>query len=165
MCRGVFFCCQAVSEPARAEGTCARAATSLAPADEYFGRLRMSVLGIRNLIGDLGGRYAGDNAEGFLRRASFVQDAIRDWECKYPADTAIPQTLLSLNSLYQKIDLDEARVRGVETEWWLLSRYRESSAAKDVLQRLADRDASQAQSSGDAEFALPPRPTPSNQDQ
>jgi hypothetical protein len=58
----------------------------LAPADEYFGRMKMSVLGIRNALDGLERRAAiGDRSVASM--LALVDDAISDWRSKYPRDT------------------------------------------------------------------------------
>ena len=73
----------------------ARAATmrDLAPADEYFGQLRMSVLGIRNELNGLERRASsGDrNVAAMSGKLALVDDAMRDWRVHYPRDTWLPR--------------------------------------------------------------------------
>ena len=75
--------------------TSAHAATmrDLAPADEYFGQLRMSVLGIRNELNGLERRcVSGDrNVAAMSGKLAFVDDAMRDWRARYPRDTWLPR--------------------------------------------------------------------------
>lgn len=72
-----------------------RAATmrDLAPADEYFGQLRMSVLGIRNELDGLERRASsGDrNVPAMSGKLAMVDDAMRDWRRHYPRDTWLPR--------------------------------------------------------------------------
>lgn len=65
----------------------------LAPADEYFGRMKMSVLGIRNALDGLERRAAGGdpNVSSMSGQLAFVDDAMRDWRTKYPRDTWLPR--------------------------------------------------------------------------
>lgn len=65
----------------------------LAPADEYFGQLRMSVLGIRNELNTLERRAAdGDrNIAAMSGKLAFVDDAMRDWRVHYPHDNWLPR--------------------------------------------------------------------------
>jgi hypothetical protein len=65
----------------------------LAPADEYFGQLRMSVLGIRNELNSLERRAtSGDrNVAAMSGKLAFVDDAMRDWRARYPRDTWLPR--------------------------------------------------------------------------
>jgi hypothetical protein len=65
----------------------------LAPADEYFGQLRMSVLGIRNELNTLERRAAGGdrNVAAMSGKLALVDDAMRDWRARYPRDTWLPR--------------------------------------------------------------------------
>jgi|GEM_PF-1113743 len=75
--------------------TPAHAATmrDLAPADEYFGQLRMSVLGIHNELNTLERRAtSGDrNVAAMSGKLALVDDAMRDWRARYPRDTWLPR--------------------------------------------------------------------------
>jgi hypothetical protein len=77
-----------------------------APADEYFGKLKMSILGIRNTIKDVGANIDIDasRAPGLMGKCDFAEDAIHDWERHYPTDTWLPKTIFSLERMYAKID-------------------------------------------------------------
>ncbi|MDE2572446.1 MAG: hypothetical protein KGM44_07995 [bacterium] len=61
----------------------------LAPADEYFGRMKMSPIGIGNEIRDLGLllRYNPERYEHYLGRARTIEEALLDWRTRYPRDT------------------------------------------------------------------------------
>jgi hypothetical protein len=79
---------------------CALGAASLsqvAPADEYFGRARMSPLEITNRISDAerrGPTYGGLKA---------AQAALEDWTRKYPADPWIPQREYRMSHLFARL--------------------------------------------------------------
>jgi hypothetical protein len=90
------------------------AACHVAPADEYFGKLKMSVLGIRNTIRDQGLRVDADpsKAPAALSSVAFAEDALRDWEHKYTCDRWIPWTLYALEHFYGKIH-DENGIKNV----------------------------------------------------
>jgi hypothetical protein len=114
----------------------------VAPADEYFGRLKMSILGIRNTIKDVGLKVdinpaAGPSAMGSV---ALTEDAMHDWEKKYPQDTWIPPAIFSLERLYAKIDSDDARAHARMTMVWLVHDYPHSIAAlvgqKELAQNL-----------------------------
>jgi hypothetical protein len=77
----------------------------VAPADEYFGKLKMSVLGIRNTIRDQGLKVDVDSTKAptTLTSVGFAEDALRDWEHKYPCDRWIPWTIYALEHFYTKI--------------------------------------------------------------
>ncbi|HEX3467011.1 MAG TPA: hypothetical protein VHT05_02805, partial [Candidatus Elarobacter sp.] len=86
--------------------------TNLAPADRYFGRLKMSILGVRNSIKDLSARADAhpEEAEHVFDKAVLVEDALRDWHAHFPRDPWIPRYAFGLAQLYGKLDMDDARV-------------------------------------------------------
>lgn len=105
----------------------------VAPADEYFGRLKLSILGIRNTIKDMGLKADADpeHAAGTVMGAvSLTEDAMHDWEKKYPADSWIPPAILSLERLYAKVDSDIARAKAKAVMVWLVHDYPRSTPAK-----------------------------------
>jgi len=93
----------------------------VAPADEYFGRLKMSILGIRNVIKDQGLKvdFAPDSAGGTLPTMALTEDAVRDWEHKYPCDTWLPGTIYALEHFYAKIHTEAGVMHVHATFRWL----------------------------------------------
>jgi len=77
----------------------------VAPADEYFGKLKMSILGIRNTIKDQGIKVDVDpaKADSTLNAIALTEDAMHDWQRKYPCDGWIPGTIYALEHFYGKI--------------------------------------------------------------
>ncbi len=75
-----------------------------APADEYFGKLKMSYLGINNTLRDQGIR-SGDYTtnDSIIHAVSLAEDALRDWRQKYPNDPQLPRTLFLMGKMYTKI--------------------------------------------------------------
>jgi hypothetical protein len=82
-----------------------------APADEYFGRLRMSVLGITNVIHDSTWRHAHSRAGAVKDYGSlkWAEDALEDWARKYPDDPWIPSRASGLCRLLTATPNREAR--------------------------------------------------------
>jgi hypothetical protein len=80
-------------------------ACHVAPADEYFGKLKMSVLGIRNTIRDQGLLLDVDSTRSgpATQKVNFAEDALHDWEHKYGCDRWIPWTIFALEHYYGKI--------------------------------------------------------------
>ncbi len=111
----------------------------VAPADEYFGPLKMSFLGIRNEIHDLTLRYDAepDKRDGFFGMAVQTETSLKDWERKYPNDSAIPRQVYFLRFLYDKFDRYEAQLKRDATDQWLLTRYGNTWYAKDMRKRIA----------------------------
>ncbi len=77
-----------------ASTTCVQAHTKLAPADEYFGHMKMSPIEITNRISDA---ERGGSSYNVL---SLTQNAIEDWTHKYPADPWIPSRELRIAELF-----------------------------------------------------------------
>ncbi|HEV2038399.1 MAG TPA: hypothetical protein VGQ96_07320 [Candidatus Eremiobacteraceae bacterium] len=75
-----------------------------APADEYFGRMKLSFLGINNTFRDQSVR-AGDHTidSTVIGKADAAADALRDWERKYPRDPQLARSLFLGSLAYLKI--------------------------------------------------------------
>ncbi len=84
-----------------------------APADEYFGRLKMSILGVRSKVKDLGldADVHPEHDAAILSTALWVEDAMRDWSKKYPYDHWLPRYAFALEVMYEHIPGDEAAKR------------------------------------------------------
>jgi hypothetical protein len=86
--KSLVFCTILVAAFARA----AVANPVVAPADEYFGRMKLSILGIGNIMHDTKLREAYDPAHAAdnYAKLSLAEDALEDWAAKYPQDTWLP---------------------------------------------------------------------------
>ena len=111
----------------------------LAPADEYFGRYNLSVLGIANTIRDAGARMdSGGDARTMLSGPlSFVNDAMKDWVQKYPTDPRIAKDLLALETVYLRVPTDDGFRLATQTEAWLIADYPSSEYAVKGRSELA----------------------------
>ena len=114
------------------------AKSKVAPADEYFGRLKMSVLGIANVIKDMRLRVQADAGKTptIFGSLAMVEDAIRDWERKYPRDTWIAKDLLALEGAYLAASGDRAHLLAVKTEAWLHRDYPKTLYARQAHEAL-----------------------------
>lgn len=112
----------------------------LAPADEYFGQLKMSILGIKNTIKDVGLRYDvnHDIAKQTVSSLALTEGAIRDWEHKYPHDREVPRAMYFLQRLYAHIVCDEAQLKAKATAAWLFADYPKSPQARVLKKNLAE---------------------------
>ena len=75
-----------------------------APADAYFGRMKMSYLGMNNTFHDTAiqsGEHTTDPA--IIARASFAEDALADWGAKYPRDPQLARTYFLAFAVERKI--------------------------------------------------------------
>lgn len=111
----------------------------LAPADEYFGRYNLSVLGIANTIRDADTRLnsGGDPHAMLSGPLSFVTDAMKDWEQKYPTDPWIAKDLLALEGVYLHVPTDEGFRLASQTEAWLIADYANTDYAAQGRSQLA----------------------------
>jgi hypothetical protein len=111
----------------------------LAPADEYFGQLKMSILGIKNTIRDLGLRYDvnHDIARQTVASAALTEGAIRDWEHKYPRDREVPRAMYFLQRLYAHILDAQAQLKAKATAAWLFTDYPKSAQARELKKVIA----------------------------
>ena len=150
----------------------------LAPADEYFGRLQMSVLGVRNKVKDLSidADLHPEHEKAILGNAMWVEDAMRDWAKKYPFDRWLPRYAYALEVMYERIPSTDAHRRAVKQISYLTAYFpqtvygkigraklalgmptpdpSETPAAMSELERLALID-------GKVLPTLPPAPVPS----
>jgi hypothetical protein len=138
----------AQAQAAKAQAARHAAMMLLAPADEYFGPLKQSILGIRNTLRDMGLRYDANPASApqTLSSAALTEASIRDWERKYPRDHGVPIAVLGLQRLYAKIDTEAGRAKAKATADWLFKAYGTSKQAKSLREIIA------------AEQAAPPSP-------
>jgi hypothetical protein len=110
-----------------------------APADEYFGRLKMSILGVRNLVYDIDARADNateDTAANFCHKLVLAEDALRDWQAKYPDDVWVPKFGYAMLKDYETIDSDmiadeshAASIRAIDLSNWLGTLYPNSEFA------------------------------------
>lgn len=133
LCVAAFFASLA---PAMAQDSL----RGLAPADEYFGHYKLSVLGIANTIRDAGARLdSGGDAHAMLTGPlSYVTDAMKDWEQQYPTDPWIAKDLLALEGVYLRVPTDEGFRLASQTESWLVADYPDSDQATLGRSQLAD---------------------------
>ncbi|HEX3465431.1 MAG TPA: hypothetical protein VHS78_15385 [Candidatus Elarobacter sp.] len=110
-----------------------------APADEYFGRLQMSILGVRNKVKDLGldADIHPDHEKAILGNAVWVEDAMRDWAKKYPFDKWLPRYAYALEQMYEHIPGDEAHRRALRQISYLTAYFPQTVYGKVGRAKLA----------------------------
>jgi hypothetical protein len=69
-------------------------------------------------------------ASAILGTAALAEDAMHDWERKYPHDTWIPPAILQLERDYAKVDSDDARTHAKVVMAWLVHDYPTSGPGK-----------------------------------
>ena len=86
------------------------AASTQAPADQYFGRLKLSYIAINNTLTDArahAGPYTVD--PDIINKVALAESAFLDWKSKYPKDSQIPRTTFLLAQVYLKIWTTQAQ--------------------------------------------------------
>ena len=102
----------------------AGARARLAPADEYFGRTKMSILEIGNRLREMSFRAARQIApQNVLHDGVMTEDALSDWERKYPADPWLAKDLAQLVHVYSELSNPAASRRMHACLTWLERRY------------------------------------------
>jgi hypothetical protein len=75
-----------------------------APADEYFGKMKLSYLGIDNTFRDQSVRAGSHTTDSsVIGKADWAADALRDWQRKYPKDPQLARSLFLGSQTYLKI--------------------------------------------------------------
>lgn len=81
------------------------ALNSAAPADKYFGSLKMSALRIRYEIAQLKTdyEYHRRTPDDVLHLLSYTEEAYYQWAAAYPKDTWLPSTGYNLAKLFEEL--------------------------------------------------------------
>lgn len=110
-------------------------ATNPAPADEYFGRLKMSILGIRNHLNAVAREIESDPSRGqaAVDSLTLTEESLKEWEQKYPRDPWLARTVYMLVHVYAKMPRDVGHAHAVRTLSWLLAKYPGSEFAQTAL--------------------------------
>ncbi len=95
-----------------------------APGDEYFGRMKMSFLGINNTFHDetiRAGDYTTDS--GIINKVTFADDALEAWAHKYPGDPQLARSYFLAIVMYKKIYTVDAQQKAWAYMHVLTSRF------------------------------------------
>jgi len=95
-----------------------------APGDEYFGRMKMSFLGINNTFHDeaiRAGDYTTDT--GIINKVAFADEALEAWAHKYPGDPQLARSYFLAIAMYKKIYMPDAQQKAWTYMHVLTSRF------------------------------------------
>lgn len=112
--------------------------THSAPGDEYFGRMKLSYLGINNTFRDetiRAGAYTTDS--NIINKLHFADEALQDWERKYPNDPQLARTYFLGETAYKKVYTHEAQERAYAIMQRLVQKFPTSFFGKTVKKNLA----------------------------
>ncbi len=107
--------------------------TTLAPADEYFGQMGYSILGIENELKHI--NYMLDYNYGNREAAQtvLVAQSIDDMHKVYPRDRDMPMLLYSCLTTLERMDSDDAKAAAAHIRSILTVEYQDSPEARKVL--------------------------------
>ncbi|PZR58997.1 MAG: hypothetical protein DLM50_02320 [Candidatus Meridianibacter frigidus] len=107
--------------------------TTLAPADEYFGSMGMSILGMKNEFNRIT-QYL-DSGWGDRESGAAVQlaQSVDDMHKVYPRDRDLPALLLQTYNLLQRIQTGEAHISALHLRSILTIEYQDSQQARSLL--------------------------------
>lgn len=135
--------------------------SKVAPLDEYFGKMKLSPLGINNTIHDTNLRVKYDmaNAARYYQALEWAENALHDWASKYPQDTWLPGRAYFMSHVFWQMhsaDADAAADRCRQMLFTQFSKSRWASLAKletkeKIAPLAAAETAVQPQSAGGAE--------------
>jgi hypothetical protein len=111
---------------------------SSAPGDEYFGRMKMSYLGIDNTYKD-GAISAGDYTTDpkLISKLDFATEALRRWAAKYPNDPQLPRTYFLGIAVLRKVYTQGEQQTTWEFIQILVTKYRNNYFGKVMKASLA----------------------------
>ena len=113
--------------------TQARMLTTLAPADEYFGPLGMSILGMRNELKRVNFMLGYGYNQQESGPAVQVAVAVDDLHKVYPRDRDLPQMLFDVYTTLAKIDTPQAAAARMHIKSILTVEYQDTKQAQDLL--------------------------------
>lgn len=109
-----------------------------APADEYFGPLKMSILGVNNAMVNVRRRQNGGvMSDDTLSSLNQVTLSIRDCQRHYPRDPWNARAIFDLEETYGSFSDTRARRHASQTSAWLLRAYPRSRSAARLRLALA----------------------------
>jgi hypothetical protein len=98
--------------------------SALAPADSYFGRFGMSVLGIRNAINDVTARIDAASSKelsALYYKLTMVNEAMLDLKTHYPRDSWLPDFGLRIAQAFARFPYHAAQIRANDTIDWIIA--------------------------------------------
>jgi hypothetical protein len=109
-----------------------------APADRYFGKLKMSALRIRYEVMQLRPRYETHKLlpEEAEHLALLDEDAYYSWAAQYPHDTWLPSTAYLLADFYEELPGSNARNHAVRMLSFIKVRFPNTTYAKKAAAAL-----------------------------
>lgn len=107
--------------------------TTLAPADEYFGQLSMSVLGMQNELHRINLYLDYKYGDRESNAAVYLAQSVDDLHKVYPRDRDLPDLLYRTYTTLQRIDTTTAQGAALKMKSILTIEYQDTSQARELL--------------------------------
>jgi hypothetical protein len=107
--------------------------TTLAPADEYFGQMGYSILGIENELKHINFMLDYNYGNREAAQTVLVAQSIDDMHKVYPRDRDMPKLLYSCLHTLQRMDTNEAKAAAERMRSILVVEYQDSPQAREIL--------------------------------
>ena len=102
-----------------------------APADEYFGRTRLSPIGVRNELSRITKYLDAGWGDRMTKDTVYVIDSLDDWQHQYPRDYELPRLYKRVFDLLGREDSTQAKQAQKDVRRTLLVNYPNSAEARD----------------------------------
>ncbi|MDP9018678.1 MAG: hypothetical protein M3N19_10200 [Candidatus Eremiobacteraeota bacterium] len=107
--------------------------STLAPADEYFGRLNMSILGMRNELRRINLYLDAGYGDRESNAGVFLAEAVDDLHRVYPRDRDLPVLLLQTYRTLQRMQSPESQKSAAVIRSILTIEYQDTQQARELL--------------------------------
>lgn len=107
--------------------------STLAPADEYFGRMGMSILGMRNELHRINGYLDAGWGDRESNAGVLLAEAVDDLHRVYPRDRDLPKLLLDTYRTLQRMHTPEAAQSAAVVRSILTIEYQDTQQARQLL--------------------------------
>ncbi len=97
--------------------------TRTAPADEYFGNLKYSPIGVHNEVARVNKYLDVGWGSRMESDALQIDSAVEDWQKQYPHDTTLPAALLDDYKLLVRVDTDKTQAASRRVRSLLVVQY------------------------------------------
>jgi hypothetical protein len=115
--------------------------SKVAPLDEYFGKMKLSPLGINNTIHDtnLHVKYDSANAGHYYQSLAWAEEALHDWAHKYPQDTWLPGRAYYMSHVFWQMHTPEGDAAAERCRTMLFAQFQKSRWAALAKDETKDR--------------------------
>jgi hypothetical protein len=125
----------AVHLPGAIARTASNNIAALAPADEYFGRMNYSILGIENALRNINGKIDnGEDAADQESLALLIADSLCDMQKTYPADHDLTPLLYNGYTMLNRVGTPAATTAATKIRILLTIEYQDTAQAAQLLQ-------------------------------